>query len=187
MRIYVLVGHPDSTSFNHALADAYCAAALARGHEVRRQDLGAMAFDPILHHGYHTIQPLEPDLEAAQTNVTWCEHWVIFYPVWWGNVPALLKGFLDRTLYSDFAYRYHDNDPFWDKLLKGRSAHVITTSDAPAIWLWWQYRSSDIDAVRRATLEFCGFSPVRVTRIGSMRRMPPDARQRWIDRVAAMA
>lgn len=131
MRIYILLAHPDRDSFNGRLADAYEAAAIARGHEVRRQNLGEMTFDPVLWHGYRRIQPLEPDLVAGQQNITWCEKWVIFYPIWWGAVPALLKGFFDRALYSDFAYRYHDKDPFWDKLLKGRSAHVITASDAP--------------------------------------------------------
>ena len=169
MRIYLLLAHPDLDSFNGRLAAAYADKARALCHEVRRQNLGEMHFDPVLWHGYRQIQPLEPDLARAQENITWCEKWVILYPIWWGSVPALLKGFFDRTLYSDFAYRYHDKDPFWDKLLKGRSAHVITTSDAPTPWIWWQYRNSDINAVRRATLEFCGFKPVRVTRIDRMK------------------
>jgi putative NADPH-quinone reductase len=184
MRIYVLLAHPDTDSFNGALADAYCAAALAAGHEVRRQNLGELAFDPILHHGYRRVQPLENDLIAAQANLSWCERWVIFYPVWWGNVPALLKGFFDRTLYSEFAYRYHDDDPFWEKLLKGRQGHIVTTSDAPSIWLAIQYRNADLNAVRRATMEFCGVAPVRVTRIDRVKYLDAAARQDWLARIA---
>ncbi|MGN6486613.1 MAG: NAD(P)H-dependent oxidoreductase [Devosia sp.] len=184
MRIYVLLGHPDTDSFNGALADAYCAAATAAGHEVRRQNIGELQFDPILHHGYRRVQPLETDLIAAQANLSWCQHWAVFYPVWWGNVPALLKGFFDRTLYSEFAYRYHDEDPLWDKLLKGRSGRIVTTSDAPAAWLWLQYRNSDLNAVRRATMEFCGVSPVRVTRIDRMKYLDTTQRQAWLTRLA---
>ena len=185
MRIYILLAHPDRDSFNGRLADAYEAAAIARGHEVRRQDLGELRFDPILWKGYKQVQALEPDLLAAQANITWCERWVIFYPIWWGAVPALLKGFFDRTLYSEFAYRYHDKDPFWDKLLKGRAAHVITTSDAPTPWIWWQYRNSDINAVRRATLEFCGFRPVRVTRIDRMKYLTEPQKAAQVERLLA--
>lgn len=86
-----------------ALADAYEETARQKGHEVRRQNLGDLRFDPILWHGYQKVQELEPDLLAAQASITWCDHWVIIYPIWWGSVPALLKGFFDRALYSGFA------------------------------------------------------------------------------------
>lgn len=187
MRIYVLVGNPDRDSFSTALADAYCAAAIGNGHDVRRQNLAEMSFDPVLHHGYKQIQPLEPDLIAAQQNLSWCEHWMLFYPVWWGNVPALLKGFFDRTLLPEFAFRYHDTDPMWDKLLKGRSAHIVATSDAPALFLRFVYRNGDIDVVKRATLQFCGFSPVQVTHVSPMRYFDDAKRQFWLKRIAALA
>lgn len=176
MNIYILLAHPDKESFNGRLADTYAQAAEAKGHNVRMQKLGEMKFDPILWKGYKEIQELEPDLKTAQANILWCEKWVIFYPIWWGAVPAIFKGFLDRTLYSGFAYKYHTNDPLWDKLLKGRRAHVVTTCDAPRLWIWWMYRNSDINAVRNATLKFCGFSPVKVTRIGRLKYLSPAQR-----------
>jgi len=128
-----------------------------------------MKFDPILWKGYKAIQELESDLKTAQENILWCEKWVIIYPIWWGSMPAILKCFFDRTLYSGFAYKYHTTDPFWDKLLKGRSADLITTCDAPKWWIWWKYRNSDLNSIKRATLEFCGFKPVRVMRIDRLR------------------
>ena len=186
MRIYVLFAHPELDSFNGRLADAYCAAAAEHGHEVRRQNLCELQFDPILHHGYHRVQPLEVDLMAAQANLSWCEHMALFYPVWWGNVPALLKGFFDRTLYSELTYRYDVEDPFWNKLLTGRSAQVFTTSDAPASWLKRQYRDSDANAVTRATLGFCGMKPVHVTRISRVKDLDGRKREQWIAKIATM-
>lgn len=183
MKIYILLGHPDKNSFNGRIANAYVAEAKRKDHEVRIQRLGDMIFDPILWHGYKEIQALEPDLLQAQENILWCDKWVIVYPIWWGSVPAIFKGFLDRTLYSGFAYKYHDKDPLWDKLLKGRSAHVITTCDAPWWWIWWQYRNSDINTVRKATLEFCGVSPVSLTRIDRVKYLSETQKQKWIDRV----
>lgn len=174
MRIYLLLGHPSTTSFNGALADAYEDSARAAGHEVRRQSLGELAFDPVLRHGYNVIQPLEPDLVAAQENITWCEHWVLFYPIWWGSVPALLKGFFDRALTPGYAFHYHDHDPMWDGLLKGRSGHIFTTSDAPNLWTRIAYRSSDLGTVKTATLGFCGIKPIRVTRFGRMKDASPE-------------
>lgn len=187
MKIYLLLAHPDTDTFNGALADAYEQAAKNKGHVVRRQNIGELRFDPILWKGYKEIQELEPDLRRAQENILWCDKWVIIYPIWWGSVPALFKGFLDRALLPGLAFKYHEKGPWWDKLLKGRMAHVITTCDAPALWIWWQYRNSDLGTVRRATLEFCGIKPVKMTRIGRLRFLDEAQRGKWIRRVAEMA
>lgn len=183
MKTYLLLAHPDKSSFNGRIADAYEQAAKQRGNEIRRQNLGDMTFDPILWNGYQTIQKLEPDLKQAQQNLLWCERWVIIYPIWWASVPALLKGFLDRTLHSGFAYKYHDEDPFWDKMLSGRSAHVITTCDAPHWLIWWSYRNSDLNAIKRGTLEFCGIKPVKFSRITRLRYLNEQQRLKQIQKI----
>lgn len=183
MRIYVLYAHPDTERFGGRLAEAYAEAAVDHGHEVRRQDLFELSFDPVLRAGLRLVQPLEPDLIAARANLDWCEHFALFYPVWWGNVPALLKGFFDRTLYSEITYRHDVQDPSWSKMLAGRSAHIVTTSDAPAAWLRDHNRDSDLSAVRRGTLEFCGMQPVKVTRIGGVKDMDQKRRDSWVEKL----
>ncbi|TDE17995.1 NAD(P)H-dependent oxidoreductase [Dyadobacter psychrotolerans] len=183
MKIYILLAHPDKESFNGAIADNYLQQALKKGHEVRIQRLGDMQFDPILWKGYKVQQDLEPDLVLAQENIRWCQKWVIVYPIWWGSVPALFKGFLDRTLSSGFAFKYHDNDPFWDKLLKGRSAELIVTSDSPWWWIWLQYRNSDINTIKRATLQFCGITPVKTTRIPNIRFLKDADRHKMLSKI----
>lgn len=183
MKIYILLGHPDKDSFNGSLANAYEASAKAKGHEVRRQNIGDIKFDPILWKGYKEIQELEPDLLKAQENIKWCDHWVIIYPMWWGSMPALLKGFLDRVLLPGFAFKYHKNDPFWDKYLKGKSAHIIRTSDAPTLWIWWVYRNCDINTLKHATLSFCGIKPVKVSVIGRVRYLSAEQKEKWIKKI----
>ena len=142
-----------------------------------------MQFDPILWKGHKKTPELEPDLKQSQENIRWCNHWVIFYPIWWGSIPAIFKGFIDRTLYSGFAYKYHTDDPFWDKLLTGRSAQLFTTCDAPWYWIYFQYRNSDINMVKRATLQFCGVNPVSVVRFSRVRWSDESKRKEWIAQV----
>ncbi len=134
MRILIVQGHPDTESFCSSLARSYQEGAQSAGHECRLLNVGELQFDSNLAHGYRQIQPLEPDLIKAQEWVKWCEHLVVIYPMWWGQMPALLKGFFDRCFLPGFAFKYHANDPFWDRLLKGRSAHMIVTSDAPVFY-----------------------------------------------------
>ena len=185
MRIFILLAHPRGQSFCSGLADAYEAAARVAGHEVRRQNLGDLVFDPRLV-DTDLAQPLEPDLAATQENIAWCQYWVIVYPVWWGSVPGLFKGYLDRVLAPGFAYRPHENDPFWDKLLSGRSAQVITTSDAPALWLRLKYWNSDINMMRAAVLNYCGIKPVRLTRVDRVKFLSASQRDAALRRMAAM-
>jgi putative NADPH-quinone reductase len=182
-RILVIVGNPARNSYDDALADAYVAGAQGVGAQTRLLRLRELTFDPILHEGYRRIQDLEPGLRWAQADLLWSQHLVLVYPVWWGSVPALLKGFLDRVLHPGFAYRVHEHDPFFDKLLTGRSGHLVATSDAPAFWMRLAYRNCDATMLRKAVLQFCGIAPVGLTRIGRIRGSTPEYRARWIERL----
>jgi putative NADPH-quinone reductase len=183
MKIYIILGHPNKDSFNGSIFEAYKNSALNNGHEVRTQELGEIKFDPILWQGYKENQSLEPDLLIAQENIKWCDKLVIVYPIWWGSMPALLKGFFDRTLLPSFAFKYHTKGPYWDKFLKGRSADIITTSDAPNFYIWLMYRNSDLNSVKRATLKFCGIKPIRVKRFGSIKNKSNEQLARIIKEV----
>ncbi len=169
MRILIVQGHPDTESFCSSLARSYQEGAQSAGHECRLLNVGELQFDSNLAHGYRQIQPLEPDLIKAQEWVKWCEHLVVIYPMWWGQMPALLKGFFDRCFLPGFAFKYHANDPFWDRLLKGRSAHMIVTSDAPVFYNFLAYWDAPITVPKKMIFKFCGFHPVRVSRIGNIK------------------
>ena len=144
-RILIVLGHPRSDSFCGALAEAYAEGARAGGSEVRAISLGSLPFDPILRDGYAKIQPLEPDLVAAQASIRWAEHLVFVYPLWWGAMPALLKGFIDRVFLPGFAFKFRDGSVFWDRLLAGRSAHLLVTMDTPPWYRVLSDGSPDVD------------------------------------------
>ena len=95
-KILIIDGHPGENSFCAAIADAYAKGAQSPEIEVEVLSLRNLKFDLNLRHGYRKIQELESDLVEAQKKIKWCEHLVVIYPIWWGSMPALLKGFLDR-------------------------------------------------------------------------------------------
>jgi NAD(P)H dehydrogenase (quinone) len=183
MNVLVLNGNPEKEGLSKNLCLAYCEGAQQAGHEVITMHISEMDFDPVLHEGHHTVQNLEPDLLLFQKNVLWANHIVIVYPTWWGSMPAVLKGLFDRTFLSGFAYRYHDKDPLWDKLLKGRSAHIVTTMDAPKLWYWLVYRAAGTNTLKRAILYFCGISPVKSTIIGRIKYKNKKELSREISRL----
>jgi NAD(P)H dehydrogenase (quinone) len=169
MRTLIIQGHPDKKSFCHALADNYEKGAREKGGDVMRMNLCDLSFSINLKNGYRTIQALEPDLVEAQRLLKWANHIVIVYPVWWGSVPALLKGFLDRTLLPGFAFKFREQTSGWDKLLKGRSGRLIVTSDSPVWWMYLAYFHPAVNMMKKTVLEFCGVTPVSVTSYGSIK------------------
>lgn len=103
-KILLINGHPDTESFNFSIAAAYKKGAIANGYEVREIIVRNLDFNPNLQFGYRKRTELEIDLLEAQEKIRWAEHLVWIYPVWWGSVPALLKGFIDRVFLPGFAF-----------------------------------------------------------------------------------
>jgi putative NADPH-quinone reductase len=185
-RILVILGHPSAGSLCAGLAQSYIDGARAAGAEARLLALGQLAFDPRLHAGYQGEQALEPDLRAAQAQIAWAEHLVWVYPTWWGAMPALLKGFIDRVFLPGFAFQYRQGSSLWDRLLAGRSAELLVTMDSPPWYYRWVQHMPGHHQMKKAILEFSGIRPVRVHGFGPVRGADSARRARWLDRARAL-
>ncbi|HEY5704100.1 MAG TPA: NAD(P)H-dependent oxidoreductase [Terrimicrobiaceae bacterium] len=185
--IVVILGHPDAASYCGALADAYSESARQAGHSVKAFKLGDIEFDPHLRHGYNKRQELESGLLKVRDAISWSNHLVFVYPIWWGSMPALLKGFFDRLFLPGFAFRYRENSMLWDKLLTGRSAHAITTMDTPLWYYRFVYKMPGHNQIRKTILEFCGIKPVKVTSFGPIKGASASRKERWLRRVQMYA
>lgn len=179
----IINGHPNKDSFNFGMAKAYREGALNAGAEVKEITIADLKFDPILHFGYRKRMELEPDLLKAWEMIQWADHLVWIHPVWWGGLPALMKGFLDRLFLPGFAYQYREDSVWWDKLLKGKTAHIITTLDQPGWYYWLFYGKPSVNQLKKSTLEFCGVKPVKVTYIGIVRNSTEGQRAQWLQKV----
>lgn len=183
MNILVIIGHPDPESFCSALSRAYIEGAASKSDQIRTIDLSQIAFDPNLKYGYRKRMELEDELKEAQELIRWADHLVFVYPTWWGTMPAILKGFFDRVFLPGFAYQYRKDSPLWDKLLAGKSAHLIVTMDTPAWYNRWIYRHAGHRVMKRNILNFCGIKPVRVTEITPVTSSSENVRMKWLEKV----
>jgi len=185
-KILVILGQPQRQSYGGALAQAYVAGAREANAEVREIYLGDLKFNPIATVSLAHLAELEPDLVQAQEAITWADHLVFVYPIWWGTIPALLKGFIERIFLPGFAVNFHENDPFWDKLLAGRSARLIVTLNTPSWYYRWVFGRPGHRTMKNTILEFCGIQPVRITEIGPMRNSTDVKRKKWLEEVRAL-
>ncbi|MNL42079.1 hypothetical protein D3C87_1645160 [compost metagenome] len=129
---------------------------------------------------------LEPDLLEAWEMILWADHLVWVHPVWWGGLPAITKGFIDRLFLPGMAFKYRPNSVFWDRLLKGKTAHIITTMDQPGWYYHLIYGRPSVNQLKKSTLQFCGVSPVKVTYIGIVKTSDEKLRKTWIEKVTKL-
>jgi putative NADPH-quinone reductase len=135
MNLSVILAHPDSQSFNHAIAHSAVTTLQKSGHEVIFHDLYAEKFDPLLPTAeISQAAILTPELASYCQEIATADGIIIVHPNWWGQPPAILKGWIDRTFRPGVAYRFLEGDKGEGipvGLLKARAALVFNTSNTP--------------------------------------------------------
>ena len=134
-QLSVILAHPRHGSFNHAIAATAVQTLEAQGHEVWFHDLYQENFDPVLHPAELEREAyLPPALSEHCREIAQAQGIIIVHPNWWGQPPAILKGWVDRVFRPEVAYRFKEGDggagvPVG--LLKAKAAMVFTTSNPP--------------------------------------------------------
>jgi NAD(P)H dehydrogenase (quinone) len=133
MKILVILAHPDKNSFNHAIAHAVVEEFQSHGNTVFFHDLYEEKFTPVLPAAeIPTDAPLPPEIQLHCDEISTTDGVVIIHPNWWGQPPAILKGWVDRVIRPGVAYEFIEGDSgegIPNGLLKAKFALVINTSN----------------------------------------------------------
>ena len=186
-RITIILGHPDPSGnrYGRALARAYAEGAAEGGHEVRLIDIAQLDF-PLLQSQEEWNTAAAPEsIRQAQETIAWAQHLVIFFPLWLGTMPALLKGFLEQVFRPGFGISKSSGRGMWSKLLTGRSARVVVTMGMPAFIYRWFFRAHALKGLERNILRFCGIAPVAETLIGTVEG-DPARRSKWLGKLRSL-
>lgn len=184
-RIVIIQGHPDASEPHlcHALAQHYLEGAEATGHAVRVIDVATLEFPLLRSQKAWQEGPLPESLREVQASIAWAEHLVLVFPLWLGDMPALLKGFLEQVARPGFAFEYEQHNPFGRKGLTGRSARVVVTMGMPALIYQHFYRAHSVKSLERNILGFVGIAPIEETLIGQVESLTPKTRQAWFEKL----
>jgi len=185
-RIVIIQGHPDSSKshYCHALAEAYASGAEEAGHEVRTIRVADVDF-PLLHTYEEFYEQDAPSvIQPCQDDVRWADHIVIVYPLWMGDMPALLKGFFEQLFRPGLAMQANEDGKSFTKLLKGKSARIIVTMGMPAFFYRWYFRAHSLKSLEQNILKFSGIKPVRESLIGLVESNERH-RQRWLKKITS--
>jgi NAD(P)H dehydrogenase (quinone) len=190
MIISIILAHPDKNSFNHAIAATVAAEVVQNGHEIHFHDLYEEGFDPVLPGKEIPSGAALPQMVENHGNeISSADGIVIVHPNWWGQPPAILKGWVDRVIRPGVAYNFLENDcgeGVPEGLLKARSAIVFNTSNTPAereqsvfgdpLELIW----------KKCIFELCGIKTFYREMFGVVVTSTFEQRKQWLDKVRSI-
>ena len=189
MQTLVILAHPYSKSYCHALYERVTQQLEGAGHTVDRLHLDGEDFDPIMRGAdlavYARGQSADPAVSAYQARIDAAQQLVFIFPIWWEVMPALLKGFLDKVFTKSWAYES-------SKLgVKGRLAHieravVVTTMNTPKWACRWLYGDAIHRSLVRGTLSKCGVRNVKWVPLSPVSHFSDAKRRVWLDMVGEM-
>jgi putative NADPH-quinone reductase len=183
-RIAIIQGHPDPANerFCRVFAQTYAQGARAAGHLVDTIDVATLEF-PLLRTRQDYEKGTAPDsIRRAQDILKTADHFLIVFPLWLGDMPALLKGFFEQTLRPGFSYSWDAGGKMPQKLLKGKSARIVVTMGMPAFFYRLYFGAHGLKNLRRNILQFCGVNPVAETIVGLIEQKDGSKRTQWLAR-----
>jgi putative NADPH-quinone reductase len=186
--IVIIQGHPDASMrhYGHALADEYAKGAEDGGHEVKRIEVARLDF-PFLRTKDEFEKALPPDsIKQAQEVIRWADHLVVLYPLWLGDMPALLKAFFEQVFRPGFAFEYGESGQMPAKRLTGKSARIVVTMGMPVFVYRWFFSAHSLKSLERNILGFSGIGPIKASLIGSIEGMNEKQRAAWLDEMRGL-
>jgi len=185
MKIYALIGHQREKSFCHALLATAIEQMQANGHEVICHDLYAEKFDPILHESEIVeSEPLAAEIQRHCDEITEADGYFVIHPNWWGQPPAILKGWIDRVLRQGVAYHFGEHGPVGH--LKDKTALVITTSNTPREAELAAYGDPLENLWKNCIFGMCGLTDFTRRNFESIVMSTPEERQTWLEEVGRL-
>lgn len=187
MKVSVILGHPNKGSFNYAIANTVVETLLNNGHEVFFHDLYGENFDPVISsQEIPKRASLEKVIEKHCNEISNADGIVIVHPNWWGQPPAILKGWIDRVLRPGVAYEFKEDDsgegiPIG--LLKAEIALVFNTGDTPKE-REIQVFGDPLEVLwKKCIFEFCGVKRFYRKLFGVIVTSKFEERQAWLKEV----
>ncbi|MCY9221044.1 NAD(P)H-dependent oxidoreductase [Bacillus licheniformis] len=184
MQTAVIYAHPNPNSFNGAILNQVIKALEDGKHFYDVIDLYRDRFDPVLlfdEKKRRSDMKHDPETAEYRRIVKNADHLIFIYPLWWGGMPAIMKGFIDRVFAAGEAYTYQGKLP--KGLLKARTASVYYTADAPSWYLRFWRRDADWVTVKDVMLKFCGVRRVKRLLFAGVKDSSEEKRTQWLERV----
>jgi len=187
MKVLIVYSHPRRNSFNGAILDVVIESLKKKNISYELRDLYGIGFNPVLSDedlkGLHA-KNLPKDILTEQEFVKLSDKLIFIYPIWWGGMPSMMKGYIDRIFLNGFAYKYNSSGGV-DGLLKGKDAYIFNTHGTDNEY----YDSIGMTASIRqvsdmAIFKFCGIDVKEHLFLGNIFGIGDEGRKRYLESVS---
>lgn len=188
LKASVLLAHPYPKSFNHAIYQQICSTAEAIGLHVFKHDLYLEGFNPVL-----TRDELGSDSSNDQlvnlyaSELMESDYLFFIHPNWWGQPPAIMKGYIDRVIRPPYAYDFPANDSGGGlpiAKLKGKYGVVYNTSNTEAD-RENNYFGDPLENIwGKCVFGFCGINKYHRRMFRSIADSNEEIRKAWLNKVS---
>ncbi|BDZ67032.1 NAD(P)H-dependent oxidoreductase [Methanobacterium ferruginis] len=187
MKISIILAHPYSGSFNHAIHQTVLKTLKENGHQIKTHNLYEEGFNPLLEGSELADgETSDPLVLKHRKEIKKAQGIIVIHPNWWGQPPAILKGWIDRVLRSGVAYQFEEGDDgsgVPEGLLVAEIAMVFNTSNTPA------EREINVfgDPLERiwkdCVFDFCGIKNYYRKMFRVIASSTPKERKEWLEEV----
>jgi len=188
MKHLVIYAHPNDGSLNNYFKQTVVESLKKANHEVVVRDLYKLNFDPILSLEDMNGQwagNVAAEVLLEQEYISWADHVIFIYPIWWTGMPAIMKGYIDRVMSYGFAYRYDQG--VQKGLLTGKQAIIINTHGKSNA----EYESNGMDKALILTSDkgiysYCGLEIKQHFFFDSADRATPENIAEWTEQIISV-
>ncbi|TCS68170.1 NAD(P)H-dependent oxidoreductase [Effusibacillus lacus] len=178
--VYVVLGHPERNSFNHAIAGKVAELLRVNGHDVYFHDLYEEKFDPVLRESkLFENAPISSVIQEHCRQLSVADGVVVVHPNWWGQPPAMIKGWIDQVMRPGIAYRFVQDETghmFPHGLLSSKTILVINTANST-------HTDGLLQKIWEYTFVSCGVKNFHYQLLGGIAASSTEQRKEWLAKV----
>ena len=184
MKTVIVYAHPWDGSFNAAVLDHLRQGLLMGGHECEVIDLYKEKFNPVFSQKelalYNKGEFLDKKIWEYQIKIKECDLLFFVYPVWWGFMPAILKGFIDKVFLKKWAYDTGPDGKVYGQLGFIKKCYVMTSMNTPCFFYHFFIRFVNWYLLKANLFKLCGISQVKVFSFCSVVKAGDKKRKKYL-------
>lgn len=187
MKVTVIYSHPWEGSFNHAILKTVKESLIRNKHTFNIIDLNKEGFNPVFKVKELSLfklgKYLDPKVGKYQKMILNSDHLIFIFPIWWGDVPAILRGFFDKVFLKKWAYDQTDAGFLKGKLNFIKSSSLIMTMGAPKVYYHLSLKSSIRKNIAVRILKMCGIKKSDLIAFCSIDKSTGLSRKKWLEEI----